>query len=119
MQRRKLLQRLIQASLALLIVPYIAESKNNAATLTVKNLPPDYDTVSLGSEYLNRYQQYRQQNALLNSLFDATEPPRRVEQFLVQAIASDFERDATLRVGGWLYSETELKLCALHCMARV
>jgi hypothetical protein len=64
--------------------------------------------------------QLRERSILIKEILDASGAlgdESRVAAHLTRSIANDFDRDLTLRIDGWVFAETELKLCALHAMA--
>ena len=73
----------------------------------------------LGTEYLSRYPEEADRDALVPLLFAGLDLfPFRVEaerlhESFHRQIGADFENGRTLRFGGWILSRTELRLCAL------
>lgn len=130
MDRREILYGLIQSSLVLLALPSqpgLDAGTPMMAPLPIENIPAEFDIVSLGNEYLRIFPKCRDKENLMEDIFHPEREhgagsenfasEKGVTEFLAHAIARDFDRDATLRIGGWVYAQTELKLCALHSMS--
>ena len=132
MDRREIINGLIQCSLALLVFPAqecFGETQSTEPRFRIKNVPPGYDVNSLGKEYLRLFPKCRNRAVLIDELYSPggtrTHRPsssvdaRIATELLSEQIARDFDMDATLRIGGWVYAQTELKLCALQSIALV
>lgn len=131
MDRREVLDGLIQCSFTLLVLPSqecLDATMPAGALLRIENVAPGYDIDSLGNEYLRIFPKYRNKAILMDEIYspggvrtdrkESSANPRILTEFLSDQIARDFDRDATLRIGGWIYAETELKLCALQYISR-
>lgn len=76
----------------------------------IKNIPPGFDIYSLAREYLKAFPQFGDRTLLVRAVADSANTP----ELMNEAIANDFDRGATLRIGGWVCADMELKLCVLH-----
>lgn len=133
MDRREVINRLIQCSLALLVFPSrecFGATLSTEPQFRIKNVAPGYDVNSLGKEYLRLFPKCRNRAVLIDELYSpggstrtrrqgSSVDARIATELLSEKIARDFDMDATLRIGGWFYAQTELKLCALQSMALV
>jgi hypothetical protein len=111
MHRRDFTGNLIAGGLALFATGIRGKDANRAALLMpIKNIPPGLDVDSLAKAYLDAFPQFADRSLLLRILRDTAS---RCES-MSEAIGDDFERGATLRIGGWVCADMELKLCVLH-----
>jgi|ERR1700722_5639496 len=120
MFRREFICGLIQSSAVLLGVgAWSTHAIAGAVPLPVKNIPPGVDIVQLAQEYLRIVPASRIKAGPVYRLFKSDRnggfvDEIRATEFLTRSIEADFDQGATRRIGGWIYAETELDLCALH-----
>jgi hypothetical protein len=96
-------------------------------SVPIRNIPPGFDVNSLAARYLSARPQYREPECLLQSILGRTIGHERnmkrasdrtaVLDLVSQSIAADFGGGAIWRIEGWMYAETELRLCALFALS--
>ena len=124
MLRREFLNAAINGSGVLLspLLQWFHTSTRLPSIFPVRNIPTGFDVLGLGNQYLRMFPALRNRNALMDSILYssvASRPSRQtgadgVFEILTRATELDFERGATMRIEGWVYSITELRLCALY-----
>jgi hypothetical protein len=92
------------------------ETPSDPVFFPLKNIPPEIDIASLGGEYQRLIYNWRDEIDLLQRNFDSGHGVHRMDtnEVFARLIEADFDSDATRRIGGWIYAETELKLCVLQ-----